>query len=103
MRTPLELSGPAAGGLFRDARRVANDPPVTFRFRRPVIAVCCHDSIGAPRRASAARPHPTAPRSLLSLNSMVHDALAKFDRIYELQAQGRVFETPEDLWGEAKA
>lgn len=31
---------------------------------------------------------------------MVRDALAKFDRIYDLQADGRVFETPEQLWGE---
>lgn len=31
---------------------------------------------------------------------MVHEALAKFDRIYDLQEDGRVFETPEDLWSE---
>lgn len=32
---------------------------------------------------------------------MVNDALAKFDRIYDLQADGRVFDTPEELWGES--
>lgn len=32
---------------------------------------------------------------------MVRDALAKFDRIYDLQAGGRVFETPEQLWSES--
>lgn len=42
-------------------------------------------------------------RSLLSLRSMVNDALAKFDRIYDLQADGRVFATPEELWGESVA
>lgn len=30
---------------------------------------------------------------------MVHDALAKFDEIYEAQADGKVFATPEELWG----
>ncbi|CAM9895784.1 unnamed protein product [Scytosiphon promiscuus] len=38
--------------------------------------------------------------SLLTMRSMVYEALEKFDRIYELQASGRVFETPEDLWSE---
>ncbi|CBJ27907.1 conserved unknown protein [Ectocarpus siliculosus] len=38
--------------------------------------------------------------SLLKMRSMVYEALAKFDRIYDLQADGRVFETPEDLWSE---
>lgn len=28
------------------------------------------------------------------------EALTKFKRIYELQANGRVFATPEELWGE---
>ena len=41
-------------------------------------------------------------RSLLTLRSMVYDALAKFDRIYDLQADGRVFDTPEDLWSESE-
>lgn len=40
-------------------------------------------------------------RSLFKLRSMVRDALAKFDRIYDLQAGGRVFETPEQLWSES--
>lgn len=40
-------------------------------------------------------------RSLLTLRSMVYDARAKFDRIYDLQAKGRVFDTPEDLWSES--
>lgn len=31
---------------------------------------------------------------------MVYEALAKFDRIYDLQEAGRVFETPEELWSE---
>lgn len=39
-------------------------------------------------------------RSLVALRSMVHDALAKFDKIYDLQLEGRVFDTPEELWGE---
>ncbi|CAM9405134.1 unnamed protein product [Pylaiella littoralis] len=39
-------------------------------------------------------------RSLLTLRSMVYEALAKFDRIYDLQKAGRVFETPEELWSE---
>lgn len=39
-------------------------------------------------------------RSLLTVNSMVREALVKFDRIYELQAEGKVFATPEELWGE---
>lgn len=30
---------------------------------------------------------------------MVYDALAKFDSIYDLQADGRVFDSPEELWG----
>ncbi|CAM9195491.1 unnamed protein product, partial [Hapterophycus canaliculatus] len=38
--------------------------------------------------------------SLLTLRSMVYEALERFDRIYELQARGRVFETPEELWSE---
>ncbi|CAM9810990.1 unnamed protein product, partial [Laminaria digitata] len=38
--------------------------------------------------------------SLLTLRSMVYDAMAKFERIYDLQADGRVFDTPEDLWSE---
>lgn len=33
------------------------------------------------------------------MNSMVHKTLAKFRRIYDLQANGRVFDTPEALWG----
>lgn len=37
------------------------------------------------------------------MRSMVYEALAKFDRIYDLQAEGRVFETPEDLWSECLA
>lgn len=40
-------------------------------------------------------------RSLLTLRSMVYDALGKFERIYDLQDDGRVFETPEDLWSES--
>lgn len=43
---------------------------------------------------------PPSHRSLLTLRSMVHEALAKFDRIYALQEDGRVFETPEELWSE---
>lgn len=39
-------------------------------------------------------------RSLLTVNSMVREALVNFDRIYELQAEGKVFATPEELWGE---
>ncbi|CAM9189606.1 unnamed protein product [Ascophyllum nodosum] len=38
--------------------------------------------------------------SLLTMNSMVKKALVKFSRIYDLQANGRVFDTPEALWGE---
>ena len=34
---------------------------------------------------------------------MVYDALEKFDQIYDLQADGMVFDTPEDLWGEGRS
>lgn len=33
------------------------------------------------------------------MNSMVHKTLAKFRQIYDLQANGRVFDIPEALWG----
>lgn len=64
-------------------------------FARKSYSVCSmfvHDD----EVCLVAPPH----RSLLTLRSMVHDALAKFDRIYDLQADGRVFETPEELWSE---
>eukprot|EP00903_Cladosiphon_okamuranus_P011915 g11191.t1 len=38
--------------------------------------------------------------SLFTLTSMVRDAIVKFQRIYDLQAAGQVFETPEQLWSE---
>jgi len=31
---------------------------------------------------------------------MVHSARAKFDRIYDLQAEERVFDSPEEIWSE---
>ncbi|CAM9224873.1 unnamed protein product, partial [Choristocarpus tenellus] len=38
-------------------------------------------------------------RSLLTIRSMVHTALTRFDAIYSLQAEGRFFKNPEQLWG----
>ncbi|CAM9181548.1 unnamed protein product [Discosporangium mesarthrocarpum] len=39
-------------------------------------------------------------RSLLTIRSMVNQALARFNRIYLIQAAGIAFSNPEELWGE---